>query len=357
MKKFFTLVTVFGAFGISQAQTITPANLPNVGEIWLGFEDTTASLITVTPAGQGQNWDYSSSFVVSDTSGLIFNNVSTAPAYMNAATTFPGSSMVILTDPIDSAAMFVKTNATGLYYDGYYEQGLFADSASGFFQNYVDWNPDRLIIPTPFSFGSTRDHTAKFEINANIPPGISVSIKSYTVQNFEADGTGTLITPIGTLNNILRIKHTTYQIDSTTYTGVPMPPDVDVHDSSATYLFVQENPHCLVMTIDVDPISGQPISAAYYDPTVIVSTNSSSFIPVTAYPNPTKDVIYLNHIQAQSTIQIFDITGKMVYDKNLSDIGSTIKIDVSDMPQGFYFYHIMNSENGNYHQGKIQVVK
>ncbi len=88
MKKIFTLIALcVSALGLN-AQTITSANFPVVGEVWLEFEDTNAVNVIIQGTGAGQTWDYSNAFNVSHTTATIFESISAAPAYMNATTKF-----------------------------------------------------------------------------------------------------------------------------------------------------------------------------------------------------------------------------------------------------------------------------
>jgi hypothetical protein len=363
MKKIFTILFVGMALNQVHSQTITSANLPNLGEAWVEFIDTTGSLVTITPGGAGQTWNYGTSFVVGDTSGFLFESPSSAPAYMNASTNFPGATFVVNgADPLDSTATFIKSNATGLYFDGIYEQGSVVDTSIGLNISALDYNPDRLLIPVPFSLNSTRLNNAKiafqFTVNPGAPlPPINVEISNNTMQDFLADGSGTLTTPLGTFNNVLRIKEYTYQIDSTNYDFPLIPDTVNIHDTTITYQFVQSNSHCLLMSASVDPFTNQTIKASYYDPIVLVGAEENNTLPVSMYPNPAGDEFYLNHIRTNSTIQIFNIAGKLVKDQYLGGLESNIKVNTTDMSAGFYFFSISNSENGNYFKGKFEVVK
>jgi hypothetical protein len=359
MKKIFTVLLAGMALHQAQAQTITSASFPNVGEIWVEFIDITGSLVTITPAGAGQTWNYGTSFNVGDTSAINFRPLSDAPAYMDLSSTFSIGDMMVLDDLNDSSATVFESNSTGFYFDGVYDHGLFVDAQLGLNQNYVDFNPNRLIVPAPFAINDTRDNNAMFELNFTIPGLTTVNTKTFFIQSFEADASGTLTTPMGTFNNVLRIKEFTYQLDSTTY--VPPFPGLTettfVQDTSITYIFLHANYDCLLMTADVDPITLQVTEASYYDPIVAVGNEETNTIPVSIYPNPAGGEFYLNHIRNNSTIQIFDVTGKLINNQYLGGLESNVKVNTSDMPAGFYFFSMSNPVNGNYFNGKFEVVK
>ena len=359
MKKIFTILLAGLAVQQVQSQTITSASFPNIGEIWVEFIDSTASMINVSSPGAGQTWNYGTSFNVGDTTGINFRPLSDAPSYMNLPSTFTSADMMVLDDLNDSSATVFESNSTGFYFDGLYDYGLFVDAQLGVNQSYVDFNPNRLIVPAPFSINDTRNNNAMFELNISIPGITTINAKTYFIQSFEADASGTLTTPMGTFNNVLRIKEFTYQLDSTTY--VPPFPGLNdttsMQDTTITYIYVHANSHCLLMTVDVDPVSLQATEASYYDPIVLVGAEENAGLPVTMYPNPAVDEFYLNHIRNNSTIQIFDIAGKLIKDQYLGGLESNVKVNTTEMPAGFYFFSISNPKNGNYFNGKFEVVK
>jgi hypothetical protein len=359
MKKIFTMIAAF-ALNQAVAQVITNANFPITGEVWIEFEDANGSMVNIGPGGAGQTWNYSSSFNIVDTVGVLFRPVSSAPAYMNALANFPGASLVVVNDLIDSSATFIKTNTTGLYFDGIYEQGTINDTALNINISALDYNPDKLIIPAPFALNDTRDNNAKWhvEFSYSIPPFVvQVSLDNYTIQNFVADGSGTLTTPLGTFNNVLRIKEYSYQLDSTSYDLPFIPDTARAHDTIINYSFVHANSHCLLMTAEVDPITNLTTKASYYDPIVLVGGSENENIPVTLYPNPANESFYFNHIRKNSSIQIFDVTGNLIRDEYLGSFESSIKVNTENMPAGIYFFKISNANNAVYHNGKFEVVK
>jgi hypothetical protein len=356
MKKIFTALLACMALQHAQAQTITSANFPNSGEIWVEFIDTTGSLVTIGPAGSGQTWNYGTSFNVGDTSAFNFRPLSDAPAYMNLQSAFSSADMMVLGDANDSSATLFESNPTGFYLDGAYDQGLLVDAQLGLNQNYLDFNPNRLYIPAPFAINDTRNNNARFGLTFTFS-GITINTRTYFIQSFEADAAGTLTTPMGTFNNVLRIKEFTYQLDSTSYNPSLIADTTSMKDTTIAYQFVHANSHCLLMSVSIDPISLQVTQASYYDPIFAVGNEESNSIPVSIYPNPAGEEFYLNHIRNNSTIQIFDITGKLIKDQFLGGMESSIKMNTADMPAGFYFFSISNTKNGNYFNGKFEVVK
>ncbi len=357
MKKIFTLIALcVSALGLN-AQTITSANFPVVGEVWLEFEDTNAVNVIIQGTGAGQTWDYSNAFNVSDTTATIFESISAAPAYMNATTNFPTSDLAVI-DHADSTATFLESNSTGVYFDALYEPGIISDPGLGLNLDFIDFNPDRLIIPAPFSLNDTRANNARFSLTFT-PSGVPITITSTQtfVQDFVADASGTLTTPMGTFNNVLRIKEYTYQIDSTTFTPPLAPDTVAYGDTTIMYSFVHANSHIILMSADVNPSTNLVFQARYFDPIVLVGEEENETIKVGVYPVPAVNEFYMTQIRPGSTVQFFDYSGKLVNEINVNNLDRNIKVNTEDMAAGFYLYRVFNSKSGQYANGKFQVVK
>ena len=357
MKKIFTLIASCGfAIGLN-GQTITSANFPVVGEVWLEFEDSNATNVMIQGTGAGLNWDYSTAFNVYDTSATLFESPSAAPSYMNVGVNFPTSDLAVI-DHLDSTATFLESNSTGIYFDANYEPGIISDAGLGLSLDFIDFNPDRLIIPAPFSLNDTRQHDAKFELTFT-PTGIPIQINlvQTSIQDFIADGSGTLITPLGTFPNVLRIKEYTYMVDSITYTPPLAPDSVGYHDTTITYTFVHANSHVILMSASVDPNTNMVTEASYFDPIVLVGEEENETLKVNAYPVPAKNEFYLTQIRPGSSVQFYDYSGKLVNEINVSNLDRTLRVETSDMAEGFYLYRVFNNKSGQYASGKFQVIK
>ncbi|MEZ4928961.1 MAG: T9SS type A sorting domain-containing protein [Chitinophagales bacterium] len=65
-----------------------------------------------------------------------------------------------------------------------------------------------------------------------------------------------------------------------------------------------------------------------------------AFEGLSIYPNPTNDMVNIKVNEALSSIQLFDITGKIV---KVFDATNT-QLNVSDVQQGIYFLELKNNE-------------
>ena len=76
------------------------------------------------------------------------------------------------------------------------------------------------------------------------------------------------------------------------------------------------------------------------------------------YPNPVSNTLYIDNIESKSAakLNIYDITGKIIISRSLSDhiYNQISKVDVSDLTPGLYFYTI---EGQKKYCGKFSVAK
>lgn len=72
----------------------------------------------------------------------------------------------------------------------------------------------------------------------------------------------------------------------------------------------------------------------------------------TAHPNPTKDLVYINRIPENSTIQVTNKNGQMVLD-GIEIFGAAKAIDLSAYPSGVYFVNILSPD----HNQVLRVIK
>ncbi len=62
---------------------------------------------------------------------------------------------------------------------------------------------------------------------------------------------------------------------------------------------------------------------------------------INIYPNPPKEVVNLNNLSIGSTLQLADMTGKIVFENIVST--EEMNIDLAPMHNGIYFIQVMNN--------------
>jgi len=90
----------------------------------------------------------------------------------------------------------------------------------------------------------------------------------------------------------------------------------------------------------------------------MVNTKTSEYHSAAfhVFPNPANEQINItlhNHMPVSTTLEIFSIAGHKIKEKVLNSVGNeTIRLDISDLPAGMYFFHI-----GGMHSGINKFVK
>ena len=80
--------------------------------------------------------------------------------------------------------------------------------------------------------------------------------------------------------------------------------------------------------------------------------NVATAASFSVFPNPTNSKVYINNPSHENfTIQIFDVTGKQLQQKNCSQ--SIDEIDLANYSSGIYFYSIENKLSGIAQRGKL----
>ncbi len=93
----------------------------------------------------------------------------------------------------------------------------------------------------------------------------------------------------------------------------------------------------------------------YVAPSSVVEAELQPEVKV--FPNPTADVLNItvaDNSKAYRT-EIYDVTGHLITNPVLNN--GTIAINVSNLPSGFYFYKLINSDNALASQGKFEIAR
>jgi len=135
--------------------------------------------------------------------------------------------------------------------------------------------------------------------------------------------------------------------------GIPNLESLNIQNGNNSNLILLEatnNPSLPCIQVDEDILGNIPANWAK-DDTAEYSADCEAFLAVedktaetaiSIYPNPVTDVLNIELIYNSeiSSIQIFDITGKLV----LSQVGSTPQMDVSSINAGVYFVKISSED-------------
>lgn len=85
-----------------------------------------------------------------------------------------------------------------------------------------------------------------------------------------------------------------------------------------------------------------------------ITENSSGTINLNVYPNPAS--IYVNFVCESpnaTTVKVFDLRGKLI--RELSFVNGQVKMDMVEMPDGFYLYSVKSGDGNTLKNGKITI--
>ena len=124
----------------------------------------------------------------------------------------------------------------------------------------------------------------------------------------------------------------TAKINSVGSFGIVYNTAADVNGCKATTTFIRTSSNCTAPTVILDTLQNSNESAR-------IQTGS-----VSIYPNPARGVVTVNSpsVDANSSLSIADITGKIVKTQAITD--KQTKVNVSNLTSGIYFISIQSAE-------------
>jgi len=172
-----------------------------------------------------------------------------------------------------------------------------------------------------------------------------------------ADGYGTLITPAGTYNNVMRIRYDRTDKDSTYQINIPMV----TFDTIIEFKWYQNGTHCPIATSYSikNSLGGQTFGSTYLVNFVGINENDNSISNLNVFPNPAAKNISLQfNLQSENSVElkIVNTLGATVKKENIQNLqtgNNSINISIAELANGVYFAQI---KNGNTIETKRFVV-
>lgn len=307
MKKNFT----FGAFGLllsanlfAQPVISTSDFYPSVGETY-----TVYSSGYMDPGASGNNvtWDFSS---MSNTSSLVTN-------VQSPNSNFPGTDVTLSSSSSNS---YIDMAA-----DGWYTHGM---SAQGVTFTYQD--PMKMNL-FPMSMNAT--YTDYF--HATFTSG--VDFERFGNMNGTVDGYGTLITPEGTFNDVLRVHYIQDYQDSSEFFVYTY-----YVEAYGWYKAGFHSELASISTLTSNLGSGQ---YGFYLETSGLGLTQEEMESVQVFPNPVHDKLTVNTGNADlfKSLELTDLNGK-VYDLDYTQENEILKLNLEKLSTGIYFLTLSYSD-------------
>jgi hypothetical protein len=81
---------------------------------------------------------------------------------------------------------------------------------------------------------------------------------------------------------------------------------------------------------------------------------------IKVYPNPTGDEVYIDFAgigkDKTMTFQLFDLTGKIIINRNIITTEEPLKIDLTNVAAGYYLM-ILNDNEHSLYKNKLVIIK
>lgn len=347
MKKQLLFLSLVAFAGTASAQvTITAADQAPLLSVFHQGRDTTQ---TQSEGGAGASQTYAFSGLLNQgEDSMTFTNVQWTPY----GASFPQANLAIVQN-LGDAYIYATQSSTMLEINGQAADPLGTGMIALVFSN-----PEtQMIFPAALgsSFGDTAGGVTQFYYGMD--PGIgftvdSVRIHTLVTKESDFDGWGSLTSPLGTFN-VLRQNTFRKQVDTIDIYafGSWAPAFFSQEDSTRTYTYWTNGIGFPLVELTDQGDQGQITNCTWLvsNPTVTgIPTNDNSNT-IVAYPNPVSDVLNVQTSVEEGSIEVIDMTGRVVKTANINS--TSTRIDVSDLAAGMYTYRVV----GQNQQGKVQV--
>ena len=344
MKKIFTLSLLLSSLFVMAQPTINSNVFPSIGTT-LTSNVFDATNVNQGPAGANQTWSFTGLMSLGTQSQTFVS-----PASTPYAASFPAADISLMfTAGTDAFYTYYDhtTSATELLGLGY--------STSGTVVEFVYSNPQKQF-QYPLTFGQQFSDvfTGSYSI---VLSGINiVNYRSGTIYS-DADAYGTITTPSGTFNNVLRVRTRQVTTDSSVYTGFPLPPTVQ-YSNITSFLWISNNPgNVALMQIAYDTLTdnqGTPPTyeknGQYQITSVGINDVNLKAQAASIFPNPATDFTTVDvsvFDAGEAILQVYDASGRLVKNQNIT-IGTgetkTVMVHTEEFATGFYQMNLIQKD-------------
>ena len=196
----------------------------------------------------------------------------------------------------------------------------------------------------PMTFGQT--YSSNGYVNLDFSAFAPFALKQYRQRDSEVDGWGTITTPYGFFD-CLRIHHVIQELDSILIDlgeGPQWTPiDIPIIHEYEWWTKEQNGP---ILKVKANEIFGfQVVNEIQYRdnfrPNLNVGLSENQRIEPHVYPNPSSEVLHIEHVSPNAEAHIFDVSGKMILRCPLLE-----SIEITQLSAGTY-YLLIKEQDGS----------
>lgn len=339
----FLLFIMLFAFIASAQITITHDDMPVAGMVVMRDMDT-ANITSPGSGGMNQTWDYSAAIThLSDT--VVYALPSEVPdgGMFSASNLAEGRTIY---DPAGNFSNYIFWNSAD---DGMYAVGwnLSFEFPGYSFKSTQQYDPDPNTLPLPFTYGATNTvsttgvrYTSTWIENFQLDSSMVVT---HITLNSEVDGSGTLITPVGSYP-ALRVAEMSTHLDSTwTWTSVTGWTFESTETFELTNYRWFANTFGEVATLSIDDES---IQFQFLSSIIIDVANIDYTADIKVYPNPAGELLFISSSTPVNRAEVYSVNGQLLFTARDNN-----SIDISQLEPGMYICRI--STNGAFSSSKF----
>lgn len=343
MKQFFLFALPFLTLSAQAQVTIANADMPVV-------DDTVRISTTIdqwgidpTQTGPAYTWDFS--FLTPQSQALdTFYAVTSVPFayqfFFNNAVLYNSHKASYATrgQDIDLFGFVTISNVYNFYKnDGNkYKNVGFGANINGLPAS-VRNIPIDTVYNFPLTYNDTYTSYSEFEVNV---PNTFYLKETKTVSSAVVDGYGSLITPLGTFQAI-RVKFTIDITDSIYInqfsfgTQVSRPTETQYHWLA---------PEMKEPVLQINETAGNITTIRYQDVPSPLSVQEITQGNLSIYPNPAKEFFVIESPGVNGLIEIFDLSGRIVYTQQCNQNAEKIMVPVNQIERGNYIVRLSDTK-------------
>ena len=331
---FFSLLSI--SSGLLAQPVLNSADHMTVGDGYTTYSVNNPAGLDTTTTGPNAVWDFSG-LTSSGTTQITYLSPNTQPGFSN----FSDANLAYqsVTAGGSPTYSFINLESDELALNGLY--------VAGSSTSIVDYDPNITVMVFPFTYNTNVNRPLQGTTLAN-----GITIYRQGTNNIRYDGYGTLTTPAGTFENVVRYRIEQRFTDSLNVQGFIS--ITNYHTIAFAWTNAERKLAPLMSWSILETDFGPSQSASWIDPEVLSADFPLATEESLIYPNPASKQFNIGNLNPTelTRISVIDLSGRSVYEHSAS--GSTIQVDVPQLDAGVYTVKVQTARSSEMHRIVLQ---